>query len=301
MQALSGLICNGHLSGFVTGKIYSGNLKHVCVPGMNCYSCPAALGACPIGSMQAVFGGNHPKFAFYAVGLVTIIGAVIGRFVCGWLCLFGFIQELLYKIPVKKISVPEGADRVLRKLKYVMLIVFVVLLPVVLRNEMGVSFPYFCKWICPVGMLEGGIPLLILNDVLRPAAHFLYVWKLMILIVIVGLSMTIYRPFCKYLCPLGAFYGVFNRFSFLRMRCNHEVCTGCGACAGVCKMQVSPKDNPNSTECIRCGECVKTCPAHALRLGMEVKANGKENLKRSAYTADAACTDCGMRSQPKAN
>ena len=263
-QFLAGIAANGNFSGFVTGQIYSGKLKGLCVPGMNCYSCPGALGACPIGSLQAFFTSKRPRFPFYVLGWLVLIGVMTGRSVCGWLCPFGLIQELLHKIPIKKITVPERADRMLRKLKYVFLAVFVILLPIMLRDEMGMSVPYFCKYICPVGMLEGGIPLLILNKALRPAAHLLYVWKFAVLIAVASLSVVINRPFCKYMCPLGAFYGLFQKVSFLKLKYDQNACTGCGACSMTCRMQVDPVKAPNSAECIRCGECVKACPTGAL-------------------------------------
>ena len=200
-----------------------------------------------------------------------LLGVLLGRFVCGWLCLFGLFQELLYRIPLPKIKIPDKADRLLRKLKYVMLTVFVVLLPIILRDEMGVSFPYFCKWICPVGMAEGGIPLLLLDKSLRQAAHWLYAWKFAVLTVLLVLCMMIHRPFCKYLCPLGAFYGLFHRFSFLRLRCDESACVHCGKCARGCKMQVDPSRRPDSAECIRCGECVQLCPTKALSMSFKGK------------------------------
>ena len=119
------------------------------------------------------------------------------------------------------------------------------------------------------------IPLLALNETMREAAHFLYVWKCAILILIVLLSIVIHRPFCKYICPLGAFYGLFNRFSFLKLKCNQETCTSCGACAKICKMQVDPSKTPNSAECIRCGECVKACPAKSLSMNFKNKNQEK--------------------------
>ena len=271
VQIISTFLTNGHLSGFVTGQIYSGKLKNFCVPGMNCYSCPGALGACPIGAMQAVLGARHPKFAFYVIGYLSLIGVFVGRFICGWLCPFGLVQELINKIPIKKITIPINIDRWLRKLKYGFLIIFVILLPVILRDEMGISFPYFCKWICPVGMLDGGIPLLILNKAMRPAAHFLYAWKLAILVFIILFSIVVNRPFCKYVCPLGAFYGLFHKISFMQLKCDKVTCIECGACAKICGMQVDPTSSPQSAECIRCGECVSACPVNALKITFSSK------------------------------
>ncbi len=263
IQSLWGLITNAHLSGFITGNIYQGPLKRFCVPGMNCYACPAAIMSCPIGSMQAVFSQKKPKFAFYVIGFISFIGVLVGRFICGWLCLFGLIQELLYMIPVPKVTVKEQIDRVLRFAKYIFLFGFCMLAVLIFRNKFG-SLPYFCKYVCPIGMLEGGIPLIIINDAIRGALGFLFAWKFIILITIIVLSMIIYRPFCKYICPLGAFYSLFQKISFLRIEVNIDLCVECGACAENCKMQVNPALNPNSLECIRCGECISICPKSAL-------------------------------------
>ena len=163
------------------------------------------------------------------------------------------------------LTVPPKADKVLRYGKYVFLLVFVILLPTILRDEFGLSVPYFCKWICPVGTLEGGVPLVLLDRGIRAAAHGLFRWKLGILAALVLLSVFIHRPFCKYVCPLGAFYALFQRISFLRLELDADACVGCGACAKVCKMQVNPARTPNSAECIRCGDCVHACPKNALK------------------------------------
>lgn len=264
IQALWALLTNSYLIGFVQGKIYKGKLKNLCVPGMNCYSCPSAVGACPIGSLQAVMGSWNFNFAFYVSGFLIFVGALIGRFVCGWLCPFGLIQDLLHKIPFpKKLKTFKG-DKLLRKLKYVILIVFVILLPLYLVDILGQGLPYFCKLICPVGTLEGGIPLVLLNKSLHNAVGWLYTWKNIILAVTIILSVLIYRPFCRYICPLGAIYSVFNPISVFKYRVDKEKCTNCGACLRACKMQVNPVGNINNPECIRCGHCKSVCPEGAI-------------------------------------
>ena len=271
IQTLWALLTNSYLVGFATGKIYQGPLKNLCVPGLNCYSCPGALGSCPIGSLQAVLGSKNYKFAFYVAGFLMFVGALVGRFVCGWLCPFGLIQELLHKIPfVKKIKTFPG-DKILRKLKYVILIVFVILMPLFVVDLLGNGTPYFCKLICPAGTLEGGIPLVFANEALQSVVGWLYTWKLAILIVTIVLSILIYRPFCKYICPLGAVYAVFNPISVLKYRVDKEKCVDCGKCTEVCKMQVEPLKNINSTECIRCGACKNSCPTGAISCGFLLK------------------------------
>ena len=277
-QALWALLTNSYLIGFVQGKIYKGNLKKLCVPGMNCYSCPGAVGSCPIGSLQAVIGSWNFKFAFYVAGFLVFVGALVGRFVCGWLCPFGLIQDLLHKIPFPKKLRTFRGDKLLRKLKYVILVVFVILLPMFLVDVMGQGAPYFCKLICPVGTLEGGIPLALMNKSMHSVLGWLYAWKNVLLVATILLSIIIYRPFCKYICPLGAIYSVFNPISVFKYRVDESKCVSCGACSKSCKMGVDPVQNANHPECIRCGLCKKVCPTGAISSGC---------LKRQS-TADPA-------------
>lgn len=255
------------MTGFLQGRIYRGNLKKLCVPGLNCYSCPGALGSCPIGSLQAVIGSWNYKFTFYIAGFLIFIGSFMGRFVCGWLCPFGLIQDLLHKIPFfKKIGTFPG-DKLLRKLKYVIFLVFVILMPMFVVDILGQGAPYFCKLICPAGTLEGGLPLVLFNKSMRSAIGWLYAWKNFLLVITILLSIMIYRPFCKYICPLGAIYSVFNPISVFHYQVDKNKCTNCGACANACKMQVNPVKNANHPECIRCGLCKKICPANAITFG----------------------------------
>lgn len=270
-QLIFTIVTNGYVQGFLQKTIFKGETKKFCVPGMNCYSCPGAFGACPIGSLQAVIVSVKYRTSFYVGGIITLFGVIFGRFICGWLCAFGLIEDLLYRIPAKKLTIPKKIDRALRYLKYVILVVFVLLLPSVLTNEFGVSAPYFCELICPVGTLEGGIPLVLLKESLRNTIGFLFYWKFAILIFMVLLSIVVYRPFCKYLCPLGAIYGIFNKVSIIRLHVDKDSCVDCKKCVSVCPMQVEPNKVPDSMECIRCGKCTSACPTEALKIGIKKK------------------------------
>lgn len=267
------IIFNSYFKGFLLGKIYTGKFKKICIPGMNCYSCPGSMGACPIGSLQAVINSIKYNFSFYVIGLISLYGIAFGRLICGFLCPFGFVQDMLYKIPfVKKI---QKKDKYLKYLKYCILIIFVILLPLVTIDEIGLSDPYFCKYICPVGTLEGGIPLVLMNSTLRKTIGFLYAWKITILIITILLSIIIYRPFCRYVCPLGAIYSLFNPISFFRIKVDKNKCIKCGMCTNTCKMKIKVYEQPNSLECIRCGECISKCPTNALEMGFGLKQNNK--------------------------
>ena len=276
------MLTNGWVRGFLPGgpALYEGPLKRFCVPGMNCYSCPGALGACPIGALQAALTARHRKFPFYVLGYLMAVGVLVGRFVCGWLCLFGLIQELLYKIPTPKLRIPEKVDRPLRLVKYAVLAVLVIGLPLLYRTGYGAGEPFFCKYVCPVGTLEGGVPQVLLNSVLRPALGWLFRWKMLLLILCVLASVFIYRPFCRYVCPLGAFYSLFQKVSVLRMKVETSACVDCGACRKACPMNVDPRRTPNSAECIRCGACVQNCPTKALAFTLAGKRLAPGNRKK---------------------
>ncbi len=267
VQLLSAALVNGYALGFQKGRIFTGGTKAVCVPVLNCYSCPGALGACPIGSLQAGLGGG--RFPFYVLGLLMLFGVVLGRVVCGLLCPFGLVQDLLYKIPSPKWEIPPKLDRPLRWLKYLVLLVLVILLPALALTGAGVSVPAFCKYLCPAGTLEGGIPLLLADPALRQLAGLLFSWKALVLALILAASVFIRRPFCRYLCPLGAFYALFNRFSFFQMKLDQGKCVGCKQCERACPMAVSITKTPrsiNGPECIRCGKCKAVCPKGAISM-----------------------------------
>ena len=262
IQAGATFLTNMHLPNFLKGQLYQGPGKKLCVPGLNCYSCPAASGACPIGAFQAVVGSSKFSFSYYVTGFLILLGVLLGRFICGFLCPFGWFQELLHKIPTKKFSTKKL--KALTWLKYAILLLMVVLMPMLLVNDVGMGDPYFCKYLCPQGVLEGAIPLSLANTGIRSALGSLFTWKFTILLTVIVLSVLFYRPFCKWLCPLGAFYALLNKASLFQMKVDKDRCISCGKCARVCKMDVDVTKTPNHSECIRCGMCVNACPTNAV-------------------------------------
>lgn len=268
---------NPFLANFAGGNLYKGKWKQFCNPGMNCYSCPAASLACPIGAMQAVNGSAKFSASFYVTGILLAFGLVFGRAGCGFLCPFGLIQELLHKIPSPKFHLPKPVTY----LKYVLLAVFVLILPVAVTNVVGGGDPAFCKFICPVGTLEGGIPMLASHPELRNVIGGLFSLKAVILVITLAGCVLVCRFFCKAMCPLGAIYGLCNKVSLYRVHVDIYSCIGCGRCRSECPMDVDPVQHPDSAECIRCGKCAAGCPADALSLGFRTR---KREGDASCYT-----------------
>lgn len=255
---------NGYVQGWVSGKIYTGGNKKFCTPGLNCYSCPGALGACPIGSLQAVLSSANYKYSLYVIGFIGAVGVFCGRFICGWICPFGLVQDLLHRIPFPKKRKNLPGHRYLKYLRYVILVLFVIILPMAIANQAGTGQPWFCEYICPSGTLFGGIPLTIANESLRALIGGRFLWKVALLLVIAFLSTFSYRPFCKYVCPLGALYGLANPISVYRYRVDADACVSCGACQKACGMDIRVWEKPNSMDCIRCGRCKTVCPTGAI-------------------------------------
>ena len=273
IQAGATLLTNLHLPNFAKGTLYQGSGKYVCVPGLNCYSCPGAAGACPVGAFQAVIGSSKFRFSYYITGILILFGGAAGavhlRFPLPVRVVSrAFAQDSLPKLSTKKL-------KPLRYLKYAVLLVMVVLLPLLAVNELGMGDPFFCKYLCPQGVLEGAIPLSLTNAGIRAALGKLFTWKACILLAVIVGSVVFYRPFCKWLCPLGAFYALLNKVSLFQMRVDTHKCVSCGACAKACKMDVDITKTPNHAECIRCGMCMKACPTDAIqyKFGLGDKSN----------------------------
>ena len=270
VQTILALLVNGSWSFPFTRTIYQGPLKVVCSPGLNCYSCPASTTYCPIGSLQQLMAGirislenGQNFFGLYVIGTMGVLGGVFGRLICGWACPFGLVQELLHKIPSRKFNIP----RKLNYIKYFFLFVFVILLPLVIVDDFGYGELWFCKYICPAGTLEAGLPMLMLQPELGRTIGILFFNKLTILIAFVVWSILASRPFCRTFCPLGAFYSLFKNLKLVKLRHIEENCTQCEACHSVCPMGVKFNESPEDTECISCLACMnKACKFDAISL-----------------------------------
>ena len=269
VQALFFLITNGYWNFPVTRGIYQGPLKVICSPGLNCYSCPAATSYCPLGALQQLMGGirlalenGQIYVGFYVIGAMGAIGSFVGRMICGWACPFGLFQELLHKIPSPK----YGIWRPLRFIKYGLLLFMVILLPLFAVDAFGFGQTWFCKYICPAGTLEAGLPLIIMQPALRESLGLLFLNKLIILLFFMAWAVMASRPFCRTACPLGAFYALFSKIKMVKLRLDAQKCTNCEACHPVCPMGVYFNESPDDMECITCLACSKVCKVGAISL-----------------------------------
>ncbi len=265
---ISAIITNSYFFGFIKRTIYTGKLKLFCSPGLNCYSCPLSIFACPIGIIQHISASIRVNLSlkkyilgFYTLGLLGIFGIIGGRFICGWLCPFGFFQEVMYKIPIKKVKVNL---KLLRYLKYLILLVMVILLPAIIVDKFNLGQTIFCRFFCPAGTLEAGLPLPLLMPSLRHLIGWNYYLKLTILLIFLISFLFIKRPFCRFFCPLGAIYSIFNKISFLQLKRDENKCVKCLKCVKNCPMELELDEICNNFNCIKCFECKKNCKFGAI-------------------------------------
>ncbi len=279
IQIIATMLSNAYWKFPLTHNLYQGPLKSVCLPSLNCYSCPAAIGACPLGAIQHFMASLRTglqsgfyHFGLYVIGGLGVMGSMVGRLPCGWLCPFGFLQELIYKIPGPKFRISQRLTYV----KFIFLALFIFILPFWVVDDLGYGMTWFCKFICPAGTLEAGIPMLLLVPDLRTLLGVLFYNKLLILIFFLGWMVISQRPFCRVACPLGAIYGLFNRSSLFRLTHDPDKCTRCQACFQDCPMGVRFYETANSTNCIRCLKCLRqSCQFDAISFEIGGISQGK--------------------------
>ena len=295
VQFIALLATNSYLPSIQNASFYQGTLKGVCVPVLNCYACPLAWGSCPIGALQHFI--IIRALPFYLIGVLGLIGLFVGRWPCGWLCPFGWFQEMLYKLKLPKFSAPDW----LRHAKFVVLFVLVGVV------AWATYEPWFCK-ICPAGTLEAGLPWLAWSArgsdyaAGMEFATWVFSWKLIALAAVVLLAAMMRRPFCRFVCPLGALLGLTNKVSLLKLdydldRCaiahargsNIAGCATCKSCSSVCPMDLKVPEQTGSVDCIRCMNC-STRGSVIWRMGTAPPKDrtGETTRGTAAGTADAA-------------
>lgn len=270
VQTAATVINNSYLGFILNGKIFQGPTKSICAPGLNCYSCPASVLACPMGSLQTILSSVRTSLAagrihlgLYVIGFMGTIGMIAGRFPCGWLCPFGLLQELMNKIPSKKITIPAWTQYG----KYIFLGLFAVILPLAITDQYGYGVTWFCKFVCPAGTLEAGIPLMFLDPSLQRLLGWMYYNKLVILGILLVAMVFIRRPFCRTICPLGGFYSLFNKVSLVQMKHNPANCIKCNNCRTNCPMNIAIHEGSSQLNCIRCFRCyTDSCKFGAISL-----------------------------------
>ncbi len=243
VQIISALGLNSYFTRLVT--------KGIPCPALNCYACPASSFACPIGTLQHFVERSKPPL--YVLGVIGLVGALIGRGSCGWFCPFGWFQELVYKLPVPKLRLPNRFNWT----RYIVLVVLVLIIPFLTRE------PWFCK-LCPAGALEAAIPVALTSSDIRALIGTMYWVKIFIFGGLLAWMTTTQRPFCRWICPLGALWSPFNPVSAFQLDVDLDNCKKCDLCRAACPVDIRVYENPVSDACIRCLQCVEVCPTQCI-------------------------------------
>jgi ferredoxin-type protein NapH len=215
----------------------------------HCDACPLAGFACPIGTIARFSAAQ--MLPLLTVGLLVIVGMAVGSLVCGWACPFGFLQDMLAKIPTPKFRLPNwlGLGR------YVVLLTLVIWVPL----QFGQESPLYICSLCPAGGLEASLPRAGMAASAGEQIYWMSPQKAIITGVILVAALFVHRPWCSVLCPLGGLLALFNRFSLFYLRFEASGCSECNLCRSRCKYGVKVDQSINNTSCIRCLECT-ACP-----------------------------------------
>jgi ferredoxin-type protein NapH len=219
-----------------------------------CHGCPFAAFGCPIGIIQHfIIDGQFPLFALGSLG---VYGTLLGRVFCGWACPFGALHDLLSYLRGDK----GFRTKSFWYAKFIMLFI-------VLGSAWFFLDTIFCKY-CPSGSLFATIPALIPHQLFSrgfsPSGIFLHI-HMLTLILTIAIALMISRFWCRYLCPVGAIAGAFNKVSMVNIGLNEKTCKKCLVCLEACGMGITKLEEiGNSTDCILCGRCIERCPEKAL-------------------------------------
>ncbi len=236
-----------------------------CFPFFYCHGCPYASGACPLGTLEhglykGHIVGQFLLFPFFILGSTCMI---FGRAACGWICPIGLLQRATAPLAKKM-----GKYSFFKKLgnssneKYIRYVKYFVLIALVFLTTALVGFTF--TDICPVGMLTGTFPLLILHPTsFTPNVFFPFALSIFILFII--LIVLVGRGWCRYVCPLGALMAPFNKISVLWVHVDRDKCIECMACVKICPMKIDVLNMYRDPECILCGKCITICPTSAIK------------------------------------
>ena len=240
-----------------------------------------------VGIIHGSFDLRTSAVMLACVIAIIPVTAIAGRFFCGWMCAFGTMGEWIYalskKITNKPLRINEKADRVLKKVKYVWLVLLIILVWTLGLNVFQSANPWdaFGMLLTPGQLPDIGYVLINL-----PIA-------LVMLVLIIVASFFVERFFCRYLCPLGAIFAILSKLRILKIVKPGQNCGRCRICTDNCPMGIAlyKADVSKSSECIECMRCVSGCPRGNVGLRVSVE---KPDLKPIASGVAAVSVMTGL-------
>jgi len=242
---------------------------------------PSVDALCPFGGFETLgtlisTGGFVPQIVLSSLVLAIItvvLTLILRRGFCGYVCPFGTVQELLYKIKSKRVEINEKLDAKGRYIKYFILAGILIGTFITGRLIFKNSGPFSAFFHFGKGLLWD-------YEATELIPNLISFSKLLLLLFV---SVFISRFYCKYMCPLGAAINIFAKFSptrLVRSTKGKNKCIDCKICDKVCPMNIKPsiKKEIKTVECISCNQCVNVCPKGSLSIDFF-----KKTMKVSLY------------------
>ncbi|MFX1564328.1 MAG: 4Fe-4S binding protein [Promethearchaeota archaeon] len=233
-------------------------------------------------------------FPYIAIGVLLIVPALVGRSFCGWVCPFGFVQDLLSLSPIRTRYPSRGTDAALAPIKYVILGITLLVVTWLgvwtflgieedLATTLGSFSIAFWSVLSPAATFFVIIPWLYLTNQISPFItewHKMLAWqpiiwiRLIFLSIIILLALFVRRPYCRWFCPAGALLGLVGQFSLLGISRRPAECPGSSCdsqrCQNECPMGIRVMEAPwgrlYSRRCILCLDCLAKCEHEAIKV-----------------------------------
>ena len=210
---------------------------------------------------------THTLYRALLWALVTVVLTIIlGRFFCGWLCPFGslhhFVGFLAHRNKPAEQKLRLNKYRKAQCIKYFVLVFLLAMaafpsLAATLQTGLLDPIPLVTRSfnLVLVAIADAAVNFVSVNQRLYEGAWFIFAIFLTALL----LNLLIPRFYCRFICPLGALFGLIGRFAIWRIGKNQSPCSNCRLCETHCEGACAPADSIRITECVLCFNCRADC------------------------------------------
>ncbi|HUT30612.1 MAG TPA: 4Fe-4S binding protein [Sedimentisphaerales bacterium] len=220
----------------------------------------------PLAAIGTILTEHSLYYPLLWAAATLILTIIFGRFFCSWVCPFGSLHNFVSWLGNRRKPTAQKIElnkyRKAQRIKYFVLVFFLAMaafpsiaatlqtglldpIPFVTRSFNLVLLPIFDK---PANIASA-------SDRFYEGAWLIFA----IFLTAILLNLVIPRFYCRFVCPLGALFGVIGRFAVWRIGKNQSECINCRMCEKSCEGGCEPTQNIKISECVLCFNCRQDC------------------------------------------